>query len=104
MIFDSENPIEADIIHLNEGSLGHSHFNPLNPIIILSHGWNSNGRNDGKGFGSDFADDYFAVGDFNIFSVDWGDLESWANYPHAAAITKPVGEHAAKLGKESFRK
>ena len=29
--------------------------------------------------------------------MDWGDLESWANYPHAAQVTKPVGRHAAKL-------
>merc|ERR1712066_680184 len=58
---------------------------------------NSNGKIEERGFGSDFADDYLAVGDFNIFSIDWGDLESWANYPHAAEVTKPVGKHAAKL-------
>ena len=37
-----------------------------------------------------------------MFSVDWGDLESWANYPHAAAITRPVGEFAAELGRENY--
>jgi len=97
-LWTSENPTQADTIQLDEGSLQQSHFNPENPIIILAHGWNSNGlKNNGKGYGADFADDYFAVGDFNLFSIDWGDLESWANYPHAAAITKPVGEHAALL-------
>ena len=40
------------------------------------------GKIEEKGFGADFADDYLAVGDYNIFSIDWGDLESWANYPH----------------------
>ena len=44
-----------------------------------------------------FADAYLSVGDYNIISIDWGDLESWANYPEAAARTKPVGEYAATL-------
>ena len=66
----------------------------LNIFCVIFQGL----KNNGKGYGADFADDYFAVGDFNLFSIDWGDLESWANYPHAAAITKPVGEHAALLG------
>ena len=39
----SENPTQADTIQLDEGSLQQSHFNPENPIIILAHGWNSNG-------------------------------------------------------------
>ena len=75
-----------------------SNFNPEHPTIILSHGWNSNGREEVRGFGSDFAENYLQVGDYNVFSVDWGDLESWTNYPHAAAITRPVGEYAACLG------
>lgn len=82
------------MVELSEESLANSYFNPEHPTIILSHGWNS----DGLGFGGGFKDNYFAVGDFNIFSIDWGDLESWSNYPHAAAITKPVGEHSAQLG------
>jgi len=83
------------VVELSEESLANSYFNPEHPTIILSHGWNS----DGLGFGGGFKDNYFAVGDFNIFSIDWGDLESWSNYPHAAAITKPVGEHSAQLVK-----
>ena len=57
----------------------------------------SNGR--WRGYGASLADDYLAEGDYNVFSVDWGDLESWANYPHAAAVTRPVGEFAAELGR-----
>jgi len=96
-LYTRNNPDHHDIIELTPESLGQSHFNPDHPIIILAHGWNSNGKIEEKGFGADFAEDYLAVGDFNIFSIDWGDLESWANYPHAAAVTKPVGRHAAKL-------
>ena len=56
------------------------------------------GRNHGKGFGDEYKDEYLAVGDFNVFSIDWGDLESWTNYFHAAAITKPVAQYSAQLG------
>ena len=52
-----------------------------------------------KGFGQGFADAYLSVGDYNVISIDWGDLESWANYPAAASRTRPVGEHAATLVK-----
>ena len=82
-----------------EESLALSNFNPEHPVIILSHGWNSNGREEARGFGSDFAEYYLSVGEYNVFSVDWGDLESWTNYPHAAAITRPVGEYAACIGR-----
>ena len=54
--------------------------------------------NHGKGFGDEYKDEYLAVGDFNVFSIDWGDLESWTNYFHAAAITKPVAQYSAQLG------
>ena len=83
-------------MELTEESLARSHFSPENPTIIVAHGWNSNGR--WRGYGASLADDYLAEGDYNVFSVDWGDLESWANYPHAAAVTRPVGEFAAELG------
>merc|ERR1719228_787421 len=96
-LYTRENPDHHDVIELNEDSLGQSHFNPNHPIIILAHGWNSNGKIEERGFCADYAGDYLQVGDYNIFSVDWGDLESWANYPHAAQVTKPVGRHAAKL-------
>ena len=87
-------------MELTEESLARSHFSPENPTIIVAHGWNSNGR--WRGYGASLADDYLAEGDYNVFSVDWGDLESWANYPHAAAITRPVGEFAAELGRENY--
>jgi len=91
------NPEAKDFVELTEESLANSHFNPGNPTKILAHGWNSNGRNHGKGFGDEYKDEYLAVGDFNVFSIDWGDLESWTNYFHAAAITKPVAQYSAQL-------
>ena len=32
-----------------------------------------------------------------MFSIDWGDIESWANYPKAATTTRAVGTHAGTL-------
>ena len=42
---------------------------------------------------------YFEVGDYNVFAIEWGDLETWANYPQAAIRTRAVGEHSANLVK-----
>lgn len=98
-LWTRENQDDFDTIELSFDSLMSSHFNPDHPIIILSHGWNSNGLIAEKGFGKGFADAYLSVGNYNVFSIDWGDLESWANYPAAASRTRPVGEHAAKLVK-----
>ena len=93
-----QNPVDQDVIQLDLASIQNSHFNPDHPILVLSHGWNSHGREGVRGFGQDFAPHYFEIGDYNIFSVDWGDIISWANYPGAADTTKPVGEHLATLG------
>jgi len=84
------------VVTLTQESLETSTFDPSNPVIILAHGWNSHGRM-GADFGERFAPAYLEIGDFNVFSIDWGDLESWANYPKAATTTRPVGKHAAKL-------
>ena len=46
---------------------------------------------------SRFADDYLSVGEYNVFSCDWGKLED-IYYPHAAAVTEPVGKYLAGLG------
>merc|ERR1739838_383248 len=98
-LWTRENSEEFDTIELSLDSVTSSHFNPDHPVIILSHGWNSHGLIAEKGFGKGFADAYLSVGDYNVFSIDWGDLESWANYPQAATRTRPVGEHAANLVK-----
>ena len=37
-----------------------------------------------------------ALGDHNVFSINWGELED-LNYLRAAATTQPVGKHSALL-------
>jgi len=90
------NPDAHQEVKLDLDSLLSSNFDPARPTVVLAHGWNSHGRG-GRGYGDDFAPIYLEVGDYNIFSIDWGDLETWANYPQAAARTRPVGNHAAQL-------
>merc|ERR1712203_833062 len=50
----------------------------------------------GRGYGQDFAPVFLEVGDYNVFSIDWGELED-IYYPTAAIRTTAVGRHAAKL-------
>lgn len=94
-LWTRENPDRHDIIELTSSSIEDSHFNPSHPVIILAHGWNTHG----KGMGEDYNPYFFEVGDYNIFSIDWSKLESWANYPTSAVRTRAVGEHAANLVK-----
>ena len=51
---------------------------------------------------SQLVDDYLAVSDYNIFSVDWDHFngDRLLHYPQAAAAVRLVGEHAAKLGQQ----
>ena len=55
-------------------------------------GW----QDDGMRYGEFFAPSYLAVGEHNIFSINWGQLEG-LNYLKAAATTEPVGKHSALL-------
>ena len=51
---------------------------------------------------SQLVDDYLAVGDYNVFSVDWDHFngDKVVHYLQAVAAVQPVGEHAAKLGQQ----
>jgi len=95
LLWTRQNPTDYDTVELNQESLENSHFDSRHPTIILAHGWNSHGQ----GFGGDLSEAYLQVGDYNVFAIEWGDLETWANYPQAAVRTRAVGEHSANLVK-----
>merc|ERR1712179_701911 len=95
LLWTRQNPTDYDTVELNQESLESSHFDSRHPTIILAHGWNSHGQ----GFGGDLSEAYLQVGDYNVFAIEWGDLETWANYPQAAVRTRAVGEHSANLVK-----
>lgn len=94
-LWSGHNKFHPSQVELTLESIQKSHIDGSKPIIILSHGWNA----DGHEYGSRFASAYLSVGlgDWNIISIDWGRLESWANYPGAAEMTRHVGRHAATL-------
>jgi len=94
-LWTRQNPQDYDTVDLTQESLENSHFDSRHPTVILAHGWNSHGQ----GFGSDIAEAYLEVGEYNVFAIEWGDLETWANYPQAAVRTRAVGEHSANLVK-----
>ena len=84
----------SQVIQPTAESLHNSSFSLTSPVILLIHGW----RSDGVWFGDFYHAAYLEAGDFNIISVDWGDLES-INYIQAVVLTKPVADHTAKLVK-----
>merc|ERR1711970_515636 len=95
LLWTRQNPTDYDTVELDQESLENSYFDSRHPTIILAHGWNSHGQ----GFGGDLSEAYLQVGDYNVFAIEWGDLETWANYPQAAVRTRAVGEHSANLVK-----
>ena len=84
----------SQVIQPTSESLHNSSFSLTSPVVLLIHGW----RSDGVWFGDFYHAAYLEAGDFNIISVDWGDLES-INYLQAVALTKPVADHTTKLVK-----
>merc|ERR1711892_401173 len=94
-LWTRQNTNAYDTVELTQASLEDSHFDSRHPTIILAHGWNSHGDR----FGENLCEAYFEVGDYNVFAIEWGDLETWANYPQAAIKTRAVGEHSANLVK-----
>ena len=82
------------VIQPTEESLLNSSLSLASPVILMIHGW----RSDGQWFGDFYHSAYLEAGDYNIICVDWGKLES-INYFEAIALTKPVAEHTALLVK-----
>jgi len=82
----------SQVIHPTVESLQNSSLSLSWPVVILIHGW----RSDGFWFGGFYNQAYQVVGEYNVISVDWGDLEN-INYIEAAALTKPVAGHTASL-------
>lgn len=81
------------VVELSSHSLTLAGYNPSLPTVILSHGFTAQGVE----FATPFAQAYFQVGDFNIFSIDWEQLALWHDYFGAAANTRFVGEYSAQL-------
>ena len=84
----------SEVIQPTKESLMNSSFSLTDPVILLIHGW----RSDGHWLGNFYQEAYHKAGNFNVISVDWGSLES-INYLEAAALTKPVANHTTKLVK-----
>ncbi|XP_023338161.1 pancreatic lipase-related protein 2 [Eurytemora carolleeae] len=85
-----DNPKE---IGIDQGSIESAGFNPSHPTLVFSHGYTSNGLDFARGF----VENFHKVGDYNIFTVDWGKLAQWYDYFGAAGRTRFVGEHTANL-------
>jgi len=92
LLWTRANMDEPQVVELTPESLMASNFDSAHPTVILAHGW----QDDGMRYGEFFAPSYLAVGEHNIFSINWGQLEG-LNYLKAAATTEPVGKHSALL-------
>lgn len=94
LLWNRINGNTSQIIQPTPQFLRNSSFSITSPVILLIHGW----RSDGLWFGEFYQAAYLKVGDYNIISVDWGKLES-INYIKAVTLTKPVAEQTTVLVK-----
>lgn len=68
-LFTSSNPVVPQQIQIrNDAQLQSSFFNPTHRTRIFIHGWTQGGPNTAN----IYRDAYLALGNFNIFAVDWG--------------------------------
>ena len=71
-LYTRDNPTIGDVINLNDiVSVRKSHWNPHRETIIVTHGWNSNGRSSSCTL---VRDAFLNVWDSNVIIVDWGKI------------------------------
>ncbi|XP_037048430.1 lipase member H-like [Bradysia coprophila] len=85
-LFTSSNPITPQTIQIrNDAQLQNSNFNPTHRTRFFIHGWTQGGPDTAN----IYRDAYLALGNFNIFAVDWG---VGAQDPNYIASRNRVGD------------
>lgn len=119
-LFTPENPDEREAIHVEDtweqSNLSSSHYNPMYPVKIIIHGYNSDMELTPL---IDMKQEYLKRGSYNLFYVDWGvlgpapcescflrvncqlsincDFHQLSGYPAAVHNTRHVGQCVAQL-------
>ncbi|XP_053685619.1 pancreatic triacylglycerol lipase-like [Sabethes cyaneus] len=94
-LFTRSNPNEGQVLGWNDpSSVQNSHFNPAHPTRFTIHGWNNDGS---SAVNTNIRQNYLAVGDFNVISVDWGAGAQTINYISARNRVSIVGEITSRL-------
>ncbi|XP_058839266.1 pancreatic triacylglycerol lipase-like [Topomyia yanbarensis] len=94
-LFTRSNPNNGQVLFWNDpASVQNSNFNPAHPTRFTIHGWNGDGT---SGLNSNIRNNYFAVGDFNVISVDWGAGAQTINYISARNRVLAVGEIVSRM-------
>ncbi|XP_058840116.1 pancreatic triacylglycerol lipase-like [Topomyia yanbarensis] len=94
-LFTRSNPNDGQVLFWNDpGSVHNSNFNPAHPTRFTIHGWNGDGTSD---LNSNTRGNYFAIGDFNAISVDWGAGAQTINYISARNRVDSVGDIVSRM-------
>ncbi|XP_062555875.1 pancreatic triacylglycerol lipase-like [Armigeres subalbatus] len=94
-LFTRANPVHAQVLQWNNpASVSNSNFNPANPTRFTIHGWNGG---ETSGLHANIRQNYFAVGDFNVISVDWGAGANTINYITARNRVASVGDIISRM-------
>ncbi|XP_072948081.1 pancreatic triacylglycerol lipase-like [Epargyreus clarus] len=88
-LFTRQNPRNQQIIvNGNVNSIRNSNYNGNRPLMVIVHGWNSNGN---SGMNPQIRDAYLAVADANVIVLDWRALANGA-YTTAVRGVPSVGQ------------
>ncbi|XP_053612165.1 pancreatic triacylglycerol lipase-like [Plodia interpunctella] len=87
--FSRNNPNNAQVIvHGNANTIWNSNYVAGRPLVVIVHGWNSNGNSD---INSMVREAYLAIQDANIIVVDWRQHANGA-YNSAVSAVPSVGQ------------
>ncbi|EAT41284.1 AAEL007063-PA [Aedes aegypti] len=94
-LFTRSNPVHGQILQWNNAaSVSNSNFNAAHPTRFTIHGWNGG---ETSGLHGNIRNNYFAVGDFNVISVDWGAGANTINYITARNRVASVGDIMSRM-------
>ncbi|XP_055538344.1 pancreatic triacylglycerol lipase-like [Wyeomyia smithii] len=94
-LYTRSNPNDEQVLVWSDPStVQNSNFNPNHPTRFTVHGWNNDGS---SAVHTNIRSNYFAVGDFNVISVDWGAGAQTINYISARNRVNAVGEIVSRM-------
>ncbi|XP_055599514.1 inactive pancreatic lipase-related protein 1-like [Uranotaenia lowii] len=95
LLFTRSNPVHGQVLEWNNpSSILSSNFNVNDPTRFIIHGWNGDHT---SGLNANIRQNFFARGEFNMITVDWGVGAGTINYLTARNRVASVGEIVARM-------
>ncbi|CAG4965463.1 unnamed protein product [Colias eurytheme] len=93
-LFTRRNPLSQQVLtHNDNNSVRNSNYNDTIPLIVIVHGWQSNGNSPINPL---IRDALLHVGDFNVIVVDWHKAAN-TFYTTSVKAVPGVGQHLGKF-------